>query len=62
MENINETVHTKSLMRISKVAQQINKSAAWVRKLGEDGQIDIIEIDGFFFVRINEKYHRLIGR
>jgi hypothetical protein len=57
-----EVINVKSLMRISKFAQQINKSGAWVRKLGQDGEIDVVEIDGFFFVRINEKFHNYVKR
>lgn len=59
---MNETISTKSLIRISKFAKQINKSVAWVRKLGEDDKIDVIEIDGFFFVRINEKFHDFLKK
>jgi hypothetical protein len=57
MDKKNETVETQSLIRVSKFASQINKSAAWVRKLADDGKVDVVEIDGFFFVRINEKFH-----
>ena len=59
---MNETVEIKSLMRVKKFATQINKSVAWVRKLGEDGKIDIVEIDGFYFVRINEKFHNFLKK
>jgi hypothetical protein len=60
MEGKNETIETKSLMRISKFALQINKSAAWVRKLGEDGKVDLVEIDGFWFIRVNERFHEFL--
>jgi hypothetical protein len=59
---MNELVDTKSLMRISKFAKLNNKSAAWVRKLGEDDQVDLVEIDGFFFIRINKKFHDLLKK
>lgn len=59
---MDETINIKSLMRVSKFAEQIRKSAAWVRKLGENGEIDILEIDGFFFVRINEKFHKFLKK
>lgn len=59
---MNELVDIKSLMRISKFATQINKSVAWVRKLGEDDKIDVVEIDGFFFIRINEKFHNFLKK
>jgi len=59
---MNETIDTKSLIRISKFASQINKSNAWVRKLGDDGQIDVVEIDGFYFVRINQKFHNFLKK
>lgn len=49
-------------MRISKFAKRINKSVAWVRKLGEDDKIDVIEIDGFFFIRINEKFRDFLKK
>jgi hypothetical protein len=49
-------------MKISKFAKQINKSAAWVRKLGEDGIIDLVNIDGYFFIRINQKFHEYLKR
>ena len=57
---MNEIISTESVMRVSKFAHQINKSVAWVRKLGNDGLIDIVEVDGFYFVRINSKFHSYI--
>jgi hypothetical protein len=57
-----ETIEIKSLMKISKFAKQINKSAAWVRKLGEDEIVDLVEIDGYFFIRINHKFHDFLKR
>jgi hypothetical protein len=59
---MSETIEVKSLMRVSKFAKQINKSVAWVRKLGEDNQIDLVEIDGFFFIRINQKFHDFLKK
>lgn len=59
---MNETIDIKSLMRVSKFAKQINKSVAWVRKLGEDNQIDLVEIDGFYFIRVNEKFHKFLKK
>ena len=59
---MNETIDIKSVMRISKFAKRINKSVAWVRKLGEDDKIDVIEIDGFFFIRINEKFRDFLKK
>jgi hypothetical protein len=49
-------------MRVSKFATKINKSVAWVRKLGEDDKIDVVEIDGFFFIRINEKFNKFLKK
>jgi hypothetical protein len=49
-------------MKISKFAKQINKSAAWVRKLGEDGIVDLVNIDGYFFIRVNQKFHDFLKR
>lgn len=59
---MDDTVNVRSLLRISKFAHQINKSAAWVRKLGEENKIDIVEIDGFFFVRVNKKFHDFLKK
>jgi hypothetical protein len=55
-----ETIEPKSLMRISKFAKLIDKSPAWVKKLGEQNKIDIIEIDGYLLVRINEKFRNFV--
>jgi hypothetical protein len=52
---MSEIVEIKSLMRVSKFAQIMNKSAAWVHELAKQKLIDLIIIDGYHFVKINEK-------
>ena len=52
MDNL---VNINSLMRISKFAKQLDRSPAWVHKLGHENEIDLIEIDGYWFVKVNEK-------
>lgn len=59
---MSETVDTSSLMRVSKFAKQIDKSPAWVYKLGTEKIIDIIIIDEVFFVKINEKSVKLLNK
>ena len=53
--NMAETIDIKSLMRVSKFARIMNKSAAWVHGLAREDLIDLVIIDGYHFVRINEK-------
>lgn len=53
-----DNIDIKSLMRVSKFAKLIDKSAAWVYKLGTEKKIDLITIDGVYFVRINEKFRK----
>ena len=55
-----ETVDINSLMRISKFAKLIDKSPAWVHKLAEEREIDLITIDGFHFIRVNEKFRKFV--
>ena len=55
MTKDNEIINTSSLIRISKLAQKLGKSAAWVRKIGDEGLVDLVEIDGFYFCRVNQK-------
>ena len=59
---MNDLVNVKSLMRISKFAKQINRSAAGVRLLGKDNKIDLVEVDGFYFVRVNQKFHDFLKK
>ncbi|GEM_PF-5852910 len=48
-------IDINSLMRVSKFAGQINKSVAWVHNLAKEKLIDLVVIDGFHFVKVNEK-------
>jgi hypothetical protein len=53
-------IDIKSLMRISKFAKLIDKSPAWVHKLAEESKIDLITIDGFHFIRVNDKFRKFV--
>lgn len=57
MENL---IDPKSLIRVSKFAKQCNKSAAWVHKLAEDKEVDMIVIDEYHFIRVNEKSRKFV--
>jgi hypothetical protein len=57
---MNETIDIKSLMRVSKFAKLIEKSAAWVHKLAEEREIDMVIIDGVHFVRVNDKFRKYV--
>ena len=50
-----DTIDIKTLMRVSKFARIMNKSAAWVHGLAREGLIDMIDVDGYHFVVINGK-------
>lgn len=57
---MNETIDVKSLMRISKFAKLIDKSPAWVHKLANEREIDMVIIDGVHFIRVNDKFHKYV--
>lgn len=58
----NTLIDIRSLMRVSKFAEQIKKSPAWIYKLGKERDIDLVEIDGCFFVLVNDKSRKLLPR
>lgn len=55
-----ENIDIKSLVRISTIAKANGKSPAWVKKLADKGEIDLVYIDGFYFARMNEKLRKYI--
>jgi len=59
MENA-ELVNPKSLVRISKVAQALGKSAAWVHAIAKRGDLNTVVIDECHFVRVDFKLRALL--
>lgn len=57
---MDEKIDIKSLMRISKFAKLIDKSATWVHKLAEEKEIDMIIVDGVHFIRVNDKFKKYV--
>ena len=57
---MNETIDIKSLMRVSKFAKLIDKSATWVHKLALEKKIDMVVVDGVHFIRVNDKFRKYV--
>ena len=57
---MNELIDPKTLMRVSKFATQINRSVAWVHMLAKDKLVEMIDIDGYHFIVINEKSRKYL--
>lgn len=48
-------VDLTKLKTVRSYAEMIKKTVAWVYRLGERGEIDIIEIDGVKFVKVENR-------
>lgn len=55
-----ELVDIRSLVKISTFAGLIKKTPAWIHRLGKKSEIDLVVIDGAWFVRVNEKFRRYV--
>lgn len=57
---MDEKIDIKSLVKVSKFAKLMDKSATWAHRLAEEKKIDMIIIDGVHFIKVNEKFRKYV--
>jgi len=57
---MDEIIDIKSLVKVSKFAKLIDKSATWVHRLAKEKEIDMVIIDNVHFIRVNEKFRKYV--